>query len=59
LAKNVGRVISKEEILNAVWGLDYYGTFNTVEVYINYLRKKIDPNFIKTVRGIGYTISKE
>lgn len=59
LAKNVGRVVSKEEILNAVWGLDYYGTFNTVEVYINYLRKKIDPNFIKTVRGIGYTISKE
>lgn len=59
LAKNIGRVVSKEEILNAVWGLDYYGTFNTVEVYINYLRKKIDPNFIKTVRGIGYTISKE
>ncbi|MDN5324635.1 MAG: two-component system, OmpR family, response regulator [Thermosipho sp. (in: thermotogales)] len=58
LVKNRGRVVSKEEILNAVWGLDYYGTPNTVEVYINYLRKKIDPNLIKTLRGIGYTISK-
>ncbi|MBO8140030.1 MAG: response regulator transcription factor [Thermosipho sp. (in: Bacteria)] len=59
LIKNKGRVVSKEEILNAVWGLDYYGTPNTVEVYINYLRRKIDPNLIKTVRGIGYKISKE
>ncbi|SHH20617.1 response regulator transcription factor [Thermosipho atlanticus] len=58
LVKNLGRVVSKEEILNAVWGLDYYGTPNTVEVYINYLRKKLDPNLIKTIRGIGYTISK-
>ncbi|MBO8160288.1 MAG: response regulator transcription factor [Thermosipho sp. (in: Bacteria)] len=59
LVKNIGRVVSKDEILNAVWGMDYYGTPNTVEVYINYLRKKIDPNIIKTVRGIGYTITKE
>lgn len=57
LAKNRNRVASKEEILNAVWGIDYYGSDNTVEVYVNYLRKKIAPQIIKTVRGVGYKIS--
>ncbi|QTA37457.1 response regulator transcription factor [Thermosipho ferrireducens] len=58
LVKNVGRVVSKEEILDAVWGMDYYGSPNVVEVYINYLRKKIDSEIIKTVRGVGYVINK-
>lgn len=57
LTKNKNRVVSKEEILNAVWGIDYYGSDNTVEVYVNYLRKKISPNVIKTMRGVGYKIS--
>ncbi|RDI92035.1 response regulator receiver [Thermosipho africanus Ob7] len=57
LVKNAGRVVSKEEILDAVWGISYEGSENTVEVYINYLRKKLSSDIIKTVRGIGYTIS--
>lgn len=57
LVKNAGRVVSKEEILDAVWGISYEGSENTVEVYINYLRRKLSSDIIKTVRGIGYTIS--
>ncbi|MFN3691384.1 MAG: response regulator transcription factor [Fervidobacterium sp.] len=59
LVKNKDRVVSKEEILDSVWGIDYYGSDNTVEVYINYLRKKLFPDIIKTVRGIGYKLAGE
>ena len=54
LMRNKGKVLSKERILEAVWGYDY-GT-NTVEVYINYLRKKLGSDIIKTVWGVGYTM---
>ncbi len=56
LMRNKGKALSKERILEAVWGYDY--GVNTVEVYINYLRKKLGPNIIKTVWGVGY-IMKE
>lgn len=59
LLKNHSRAVSKEEILDAVWGIDYYGSDNTVEVYINYLRKKLSPDIIKTVRGVGYKLVGE
>lgn len=59
LAKNSNRVVSKEEILNSVWGIDYYGSDNTVEVYINYIRKKLSPEVIKTYRGLGYKLVEE
>ena len=52
LMRNKGKALSKERILEAVWGYDY-GT-NTVEVYINYLRKKLGADIIKTVWGLGY-----
>ncbi|WP_241498776.1 response regulator transcription factor [Fervidobacterium thailandense] len=59
LAKNSNRVVSKEEILNSVWGIDYYGSDNTVEVYVNYIRKKLSPEVIKTYRGLGYKLVEE
>jgi len=53
--------IAKSEILSAVWGSDFDGDPNIVEVYIGYLRRKIDvegqPSIIRTVRGVGYTVS--
>lgn len=56
--KNI--VLSREKILDKVWGYDYYGDTNIIDVYIRYLRSKIDQkynvNFIETVRGVGYTI---
>ncbi|SEM77036.1 DNA-binding response regulator, OmpR family, contains REC and winged-helix (wHTH) domain [Mesobacillus persicus] len=60
LLRNKNIVMSREQLLEQVWGYDYFGETNVVDVYIRYLRKKIDKNFdpayIQTVRGIGYTI---
>ena len=58
LAENRGRAVSKSELLEEVWGIDYESSPNVVEVYINYLRKKLKTgkSLIKTVRGVGYSI---
>lgn len=60
LIKNQNIVLTREKILDNVWGFDYFGNENIVDVYIRYLRNKIDKpfnkNYIKTVRGVGYTI---
>ncbi|MFZ2503507.1 MAG: winged helix-turn-helix domain-containing protein, partial [Nocardioides sp.] len=61
LMRHHGQVISKLEILQGVWDANYEGDENVVEVYIGYLRRKIDQPFaqhtIQTVRGAGYRIS--
>ena len=60
LVMNHDLVQSREQILNRVWGYNYYGNYNIVDVYIKYVRDKIDKNFkrklIHTVRGRGYVI---
>lgn len=60
LVLNHGLVQSREQILNQVWGFDYFGNDNIVDVYIKYLRDKIDKPFerklIQTVRGRGYVV---
>jgi len=60
LMGRVGVETPRGEILDAVWGSDFDGDHNVVEVYIGYLRRKIDvegqPSFIRTVRGVGYTV---
>jgi two-component system OmpR family response regulator len=61
LAKNAGRVVSKQQILEEVWGYDWSPDFSIVEAYISYLRKKVDsdPNRAKliiTKRSVGYMI---
>lgn len=60
LFKNRRQVLNREQILDAVWGYDYFGDTNVVDVYIRYLRKKIDqPSdtpLIHTVRGVGYVL---
>lgn len=62
LAKHVNQVLSRDQILTEVWGYDYYGDTNVVDVYIRYLRKKLDssphPPLIHTVRGIGYSLKE-
>jgi DNA-binding response OmpR family regulator len=51
------QVLSKEAILNRVWGSDFYGDANVVEVYVRYLRRKLgDPPLIHTLRGAGYVL---
>ena len=60
LLENRNTVLSREKILEVVWGFDFYGNTNVVDVYIRYLRSKIDDkynvNIVETVRGAGYTI---
>jgi len=60
LMKNRGAVCSRNEIFGMVWGFDYIGDTNVVDVYIRYLRQKIDEKFgvklIQTARGAGYSI---
>ncbi len=51
------QVLSKDAILNRVWGADFYGDANVVEVYVRYLRRKLgDPPLIHTLRGAGYVL---
>jgi len=59
LIENRGRVLSRDQILNKVWGYDYEGTARTIDNFINKLRTKIEldpaePELIRTVRGVGY-----
>ncbi|WP_040496459.1 response regulator transcription factor [Ilumatobacter nonamiensis] len=54
LARRHPDVVSKSSLLDAVWGLDFDGDPNIVEVYIGYLRKKLGRESIRTVRGAGY-----
>ena len=63
LLKNKGLVISREALLENVWGFDFAGETNAVDVYVRFLRGKIDEVFdiklIHTVRGVGYVIKDE
>ena len=60
LMKHQGEALSREWLLSAVWGYDFAGETNIVDVYIRYLRNKLDrhhqPKLIHTVRGIGYIL---
>jgi len=60
LMQNKGVVISRERLLDSVWGYDFVGETNAVDVYIRYLRAKIEEpfglKFIQTIRGVGYII---
>lgn len=63
LLENKGRVLTRESLLDSVWGFDFVGETNSVDVYIRFLRSKIDEAFgiklIHTVRGVGYVIREE
>jgi len=52
--RNAGQVLSREQLLDHVWGLDFDPGSNVVDVYVGYLRKKFGPSSIATVRGMGY-----
>ena len=56
LLRNRDRVLSKERLLRAVWGLDAPGDANLIEVYVSGLRRKIGAARIDTVRGLGYRL---
>ena len=62
--RNPGRVYSRENLLNVVWGYEYIGDFRTVDVHIRRLREKVEddpaqPKYIITRRGAGYYFQQE
>ncbi|MBQ9868321.1 MAG: response regulator transcription factor [Ruminococcus sp.] len=59
LLKNKGRVFSRDDLLNLVWGYDFTGYEKGVNFHIMNLRKKLKGDYIETVRGVGYRIAKE
>ena len=61
LVENRGRVFSREQLLNKVWGIDYAGETRTVDVHIRHLRQKLSDGenedmYIETIRGKGYKV---
>ena len=63
MVQRVGRVLTRETILDSVWGFHYFGTDRTVDNFINRLRQKLDhpgqPRHFRTVRGVGYRFVQE
>lgn len=63
LMQNKNLVLNREQILNTVWGYEYIGETNVVDVYIRYLRSKLDEHYnkkyIHTIRGVGYIVKDE
>jgi DNA-binding response OmpR family regulator len=60
LARNEGRVLTRETLLDRVWGMNYFGDSRTLDVHIRSLRQKLgNPGVIETVTGIGYRLSNE
>jgi DNA-binding response OmpR family regulator len=60
LASQPGRTVTRAELLQTVWGPDFEGSPNVVDVYVGYLRRKLegpsDPRLIRTVRGVGFVL---
>jgi len=60
LMRHNGQVLTRQQLLDSVWGIDFDASSNVVDVYVSYLRRKLDrrdePSFIETVRGAGYRV---
>ena len=59
LLENQGRVVSRERLLDSIWGYDYFGDEKIVNTHIKNIRKKLGVDYIETIRGAGYKIEKE
>lgn len=59
LIEKYPQVVTRENLLDSIWGYDYYGDTRIVDAHIKNLRKKISLPYIKTVKGIGYTLEKD
>jgi DNA-binding response OmpR family regulator len=62
LMRHAGHVMGRQQLLDAVWGMNFYTESNVVDVYVRYLRRRLDtedgPSVIETVRGVGYRIPR-
>ena len=55
---NQGRVLTRGQLLDAVWGMDYFGEERIVDTHIKNIRRKMKEDYIETIRGVGYRIAK-
>jgi DNA-binding response OmpR family regulator len=58
LLEHSERVLTRDQLVEHVWGFDYYGDTNVVDVYVRYVRKKLGGSWIQTVRGVGYMLKR-
>lgn len=59
LLENQGRVFTRDNLLNTIWGYDYFGDAKIVNTHIKNIRRKLGVDYIDTIRGVGYKIEKE
>jgi len=58
LMEHPERVLTRDQLIEHVWGFDYFGDTNVVDVYVRYVRKKLGGSWIQTVRGVGYMLKR-
>lgn len=56
--RNQGRVLTRQMLLDQVWGMDYFGDERIVDTHVKNLRKKLSVDYIQTIRGVGYRIDR-
>ncbi|WP_061995305.1 response regulator transcription factor [Clostridium sp. ATCC 25772] len=59
LMRNKGIILSREKLLDLVWGIDYEGDYRTVDTHVRRLRSKVGDEIIKTYRGLGYSLEED
>ena len=59
MLENIGQVLSREQLMQSIYGWEEDVDSNTLEVHIHNLRKKLNATFIRTIRGVGYMIEKQ
>ena len=57
--ENMGRVFSRDNLLDRIWDYDYVGDEKIINTHIKNIRKKLGVDYIETIRGVGYKIEKE
>ena len=58
LMKNISKVLTREQLLNTIWGTDLYVGDRTIDVHIKRIRNKVGSSIIKTIKGVGYKLSE-
>ena len=56
--KNISKVLTREQLLNTIWGTDLYVGDRTIDVHIKRIRNKVGSSIIKTIKGVGYKLSE-
>lgn len=59
LVRHKGRILSRDQLLDLVWGFDYFGDARTVDTHVRRLREKVGEHLIQTHRGLGYSVEAD